>query len=323
MKLLVNAAAGLIAGLFAVTGPAHAFPDRPISIIVPWAAGGGTDAVVRTFAAGFQEELGVPVNVINRTGGGGITGHSAIINAEADGYTLGAASPEIGLYRTLGTADISLDDLDLFSRLAIIPAGVTVAADSPFETLEQLIAAVRSEPAGTYSSSGTGVGGSWHVAAGGLLAAADIDPQKLKWVPSQGGAPALMEVMSGGITMFTGSPVEALSLLEAGRVRTLAVMLDERSETFPDAPTVREAIGKDWSYANWFALVAPRGIDAEARDILYQAAARANARPEVQSALKERGITPVWDEPGEFDVFAADFTVTAKSVLEGLGLAKN
>ncbi|MDX1730297.1 MAG: tripartite tricarboxylate transporter substrate binding protein, partial [Aurantimonas coralicida] len=67
---------------------------------------------------------------------------------------------------------------------AIIPAGVTVAADSPFETLEQLIAAVRSEPAGTYSSSGTGVGGSWHVAAGGLLAAADIDPQKLKWVPS-------------------------------------------------------------------------------------------------------------------------------------------
>ena len=126
-----------------------------------------------------------------------------------------------------------------------------------------------------------------------------------------------MEVMSGGITMFTGSPVEALSLLEAGRVRTLAVMLDERSETFPDAPTVKEAIGKNWSYANWFALVAPKGIDAEARDILYQAAARANARPEVQSSLKERGITPVWDAPGEFDAFAADFTAKARSVLEG------
>ncbi|MEF2551682.1 tripartite tricarboxylate transporter substrate binding protein [Aurantimonas sp. A2-1-M11] len=322
MKRYAPAVVGLLAGLLA-TGAAQAFPDRPVSIIVPWAAGGGTDSVVRTFAAGFQEELGVAVNVINRPGGNGVTGHSAIVNAEPDGYTLGAASPEIALYETLGTADISLADLDLFSRLAIIPAGVTVAENSPFETLEELLEAVEAEPAGTYSSSGTGMGGSWHVAVGGLLSAAGIDPTKVKWVPSQGGAPALMEVMSGGITMFTGSPVEALSLLEADRVRALAVMLDERSETFPDVPTVKEAIGKDWTYANWFALVAPKGIDPDARTTLYDAAARANARPEVQAALKERGITPVWDEPGEFDAFATQFAEQAEAVLKDLGLARN
>lgn len=323
MRNFAKLAAGLVAGLlFAVSGPAYAFPERPVTIIVPWAAGGGTDMVVRTFAAGFEQELGVPVNVVNRPGGNGLAGHTAIVNAEPDGYTLGAASPEITFYKTLGMGDISLDDLDLFSRLAIIPAGVTVAAKSKFRTLEELMQAVKTDPAGTYSSSGTGVGGSWHVAIGGLLGAAGLDPDKVKWVPSQGGAPALQEVMAGGITMFSGSPVEALGMLDAGQVRTLAVMLDERSPTFPDVPTVKEAIGADWSYANFFALVAPKGIDPEARKELLDAAAKAHAKPEVQKALKSRGITPVWDEPGEFQAYAQRFAQTAETVLNELGLAK-
>lgn len=322
MKTFSILAASLMAGTLALTGPAGAFPDRPVSIIVPWAAGGGTDTVVRTFAAGFEQELGVPVNVVNRPGGNGVAGHTEIVNAQPDGYTLGAASPEITFYRTLGVADISVDDIDLFSRLAIIPAGVTVAANSKFETLADLMKALETEPAGTYSSSGTGVGGSWHVAAGGLLNAAGLDPNKLKWVPSQGGTPALQDLVSGGITMFTGSPVEAKGLLDAGEVRTLAIMLDERSPAFPEVPTVKEAIDADWSYANWFALVAPKGLEPEVREHLLQAAARAHARPEVQKALKDRGIMPVWDQPGEFQAYAKTFAATADRILRELGVAK-
>jgi tripartite-type tricarboxylate transporter receptor subunit TctC len=322
MSHFAKLAGGLAVGLMALTTTASAFPDRPVSIIVPWAAGGGTDTVVRTFAAGFEQELGVAVNVVNRPGGGGVAGHSDIVNATPDGYTLGAASPEITFYRTLGLSEISLDDLGLFSRLAIIPAGVTVAANSEFETLSDLIAAIEEAPAGTYSSSGTGVGGSWHIAAGGMLSAAGVDPQKLLWVPSQGGAPALQDLVAGGITMFTGSPVEAQGLLDAGQVRTLAIMLDERSPAFPDVPTVNEAIDIDWSYANWFALVSPKGVPDDVRQIILDAATRAHARPEVQQGLEARGIIPVWDEPAEFEAYAREFAETAATVLQDLDLAR-
>jgi tripartite-type tricarboxylate transporter receptor subunit TctC len=322
MTCLAKLACGVAAGILALTTAASAFPDRPVSIIVPWAAGGGTDTVVRTFAAGFEQELGVSVNVINRPGGGGVAGHSDIVNATPDGYTLGAASPEITFYSTLGLSEISLDDLELFSRLAIIPAGVTVAANSEFENLGALIEAIKEAPAGTYSSSGTGVGGSWHIAAGGMLSAAGIDPQKLLWVPSQGGAPALQDLVAGGITMFTGSPVEARGLLDAGQVRTLGIMLDERSSAFPGVPTVAEAIDADWTYANWFALVAPKGIPEETRQRILDAATKAHARPEVQEGLRARGITPVWDTPAEFRAFAGEFAERAKTVLEDLDLAR-
>lgn len=321
-KRLGTALAGALVALVALPGSGVAFPDRPVTIIVPWAAGGGTDAVVRIFAAGYEQELGVPVNVVNRTGGGGVTGHADIINAEPDGYTLGAASPEITFYETLGQADFGIEDLDLFSRLAVIPAGVTVAADSPYEDLDDLLEAFRAEEPGTLSSSGTGVGGSWHVAGAGMLKAAGIDPNAMRWIPSDGGAPALQDVVAGGTTMFTGSPVEAIGLLDAGRVRTIALFTEEPQEAFPDSPTAREQ-GVDWVYENFFALVAPKGIDPERREILYEAAARAHALPDVQANLEERGIVPVWDEPGEFEEYAASFAATAQEILTDLGLAAN
>jgi tripartite-type tricarboxylate transporter receptor subunit TctC len=314
--LLVATAVSLVMA----SAPAAAFPERAVTIIVPWAAGGGTDAVVRIFAAGYEQELGVPVNVVNRAGGGGVPGHSEIVNAEPDGYTLGAASPEITFYQTLGQADFGIEDLDLFSRLAVIPAGVTVAAESPYESLDDLLQAFQDEPPGTLTSSGTGVGGSWHVAGAGMLDAAGLDPTIMSWVPSAGGAPALQEVVAGTISMFTGSPVEAIGLLDAGRVRTIAIFTDERQDAFEGVPTAREQ-GVDWTFGNFFALVAPHGIDPEKRDILYDAAQRAHARSEVQRDLMERGITPVWDEPGEFEAYAADFAETAQRLLTDLGLA--
>lgn len=313
--------AGALLALVVGTGPVQAFPERAVTIIVPWAAGGGTDAVVRIFAAGYEQELGVPVNVVNRAGGGGVPGHTEIVAAEPDGYTLGAASPEITFYRTLGQSEISIEDLDLFSRLAVIPAGVTVSVDSPYRELEDLLEAFRELEPGSLTSSGTGVGGSWHVAGAGLLKTAGIDPNAMRWVPSQGGAPALQDVMAGGVDLFTGSPVEATGLLAAGRVRTLALMSAEPSDAFPGVPTLRER-GLDWTYENFFALVAPKGIDPERRAVLYEAAERAHARSDVQEFLTARGITPVWDAPGEFEAFAARFAVVVDEVLNDLGLAQ-
>ena len=138
--------------------PAFAFPDRPVQLIVPWAAGGGMDSVMRIFANGLEAELKQPVNVINRTGGGGITGHSAIATATPDGYTIGGASPEISFFKSLGLGELTPDSIDMFSRVSLIPAGITVKADSPWKTAAEYLKAVKESPKGSIMASGTGVG---------------------------------------------------------------------------------------------------------------------------------------------------------------------
>jgi tripartite-type tricarboxylate transporter receptor subunit TctC len=312
-----------IGGLFA-RGEAEGvkYPDRPVTIIVPWGAGGGTDTITRIFAIGFEKELGVPVNVVNRTGGNGIVGHEAIVSARPDGYTIGMATSEITYFKTLGLGEITPDDFDLISRIALIPAGVTVRADSDYENLDEFLAAIRSEPKNTFSSSGSGLGGPWHMAIAGLVKAAGMAPDKVQWIPSQGGAPALQDMLAGGISMFTGSPVEAKALMEAGEVRTLAIMSEKRSPAFPNVPTVKEASGLDWTLENWFGLVLPKGVPAEVRSIIIEKARAAQQYPEVQDALAQRGITPVWDGPEGFTSFASSFTETAAALLTELGIAK-
>ena len=116
-------AALAMATLALAAGPAFAFPDRPVQLIVPWAAGGGMDAVMRIFANGLEAELKQPVTVINRTGGGGVTGHTAIATATADGYTIGGASPEISFFKTLGLGDLTPESIDMFSRVSLKNSG--------------------------------------------------------------------------------------------------------------------------------------------------------------------------------------------------------
>jgi tripartite-type tricarboxylate transporter receptor subunit TctC len=311
--------AAISAALMTVALPVLAqYPDRPVTIIVPWGAGGGADTITRIFAIGFEKELGQPINVVNRTGGSGVVGHSAIATATPDGYTLGICTSEITYFQTVGLADITPASFDLVSRLALIPAGVTVAKDSPLTSVAGLVDAVK---AGGQSASGSGLGGPWHMAAAGMAKAAGLGADAIRFIPSQGGAPALQDLVAGGITLFTGSPVEAKALAEAGEVRILAVMSDERSPAFPDVPTLKES-GVDWSMANWFSLCAPAGLPAEIKARVESAAAAAHAAPAVQQALAERGITPLFDGSQAFAAFAEGFSGEAKTLLTDLGLAK-
>ena len=311
-----------VATALAALPASAAYPERPIQIIVPWDAGGGTDISARIFAAGLEKKLGVPVNVVNRSGGSGVVGHAAIANAEPDGYTLGVASPELAFLKTVGLADITPDSFTLISRITVIPAGVTVKADAPWKTLAELLEAVRKAPPGTYTASGSGQGGSWHMAIAGLLASMGMETDRIKWIPSRGGAPALKDLAAGGITMFTGSPIEGKALIEAGQVRALAVMGPARSPVFPDVPTVKEAVGSDWTYENWFAFVGPKGLPPAIVQRLAEAGAEAHASAEVQEAMKARGVQPLWDGPAAFATFAKEFEGKAAEVLRRLGLAK-
>ncbi|MGF1527599.1 MAG: tripartite tricarboxylate transporter substrate binding protein [Candidatus Competibacterales bacterium] len=298
------------------------YPDRPITLIVPWAAGGGTDTVSRMLASLMEREAGVPINVVNRTGGGGVVGHAAMMRARPDGYTLGMGTMEFTTYRPLGLADIGPDAFTLIARVAAIPAGVTVADDAPYEDLAALQAALAAGETGAMTSSGGGQGGAWHLAAAGWMKNSGLDPNTIRYIPSQGGAPALQDLVAGGLSMFTGSPVEAQALADAGRVRILAVMNPERVPAFPDVPTLQEAVGVEWSASTWFSLVGPAGLPDEVVAKVLEIAQKAHSSAEFQEFVAQRGILAVWQPGEEFAAFADEFAATMGALIGDLGLGR-
>ncbi|MFC7557138.1 Bug family tripartite tricarboxylate transporter substrate binding protein [Pseudoroseomonas wenyumeiae] len=220
---------------------AQSWPTRPVTMIVPWAAGGGADTVTRIFATGLEAELGQPVNVVNRTGGNGVVGHAAIANASPDGHTIGCGTSELVNFKVLGQSNLGPQNVDMISRIAAIPAGVMVKADGNWKDFKSFAAALQEAPKGKFTGSGVSTGGSWHLAAAGLAKSLGMAVDTIRWIPSQGGAPALQDLVAGGISIFTGSPIEAKPLADAGQVRVLAVMAEERMNRSPTyQPCVRK-----------------------------------------------------------------------------------
>ena len=183
--------AGLVLSLTAVAvapsacGRSQAYPARPITMIVPWGAGGGTDAVARVVASLMERELGKPVNVVNRTGGSGVVGHQAIADAVPDGYTIGILTVEIAMMHHQGLTTLSGAS---FAPLGLVNADATaihVRQDAPYKNLGDLMQAIRANP-GKLKASGTAQGGIWHVSLWGLLDEQQIPPASVPWVPSAG-----------------------------------------------------------------------------------------------------------------------------------------
>jgi putative tricarboxylic transport membrane protein len=144
----------------------------------------------------------------------------------------------------------------------------------------------------------------------------------VKWIPSQGGAPALQELAAGQLSFLTVSPIEAKALADAGKVKVLAIMDAQRMASMPNVPTLKEATGLDWQFLNWFALSLPKGVPADVRAKIAELATKAHARDDVQNPMKERGITPVWETSEQARAYAAKFAITAGELLKELGLAK-
>lgn len=305
-------------------GPkAHAaYPERPITLLVAWAAGGGTDTLARMFASLLEQELGQTINVVNRTGGAGVVGHTAMANADPDGYTLGIASMEITIFDALGLAPITPDSYTPIARIAAIPSGIMVAADAPYQDAAELLEAIGAEPPGTFKASGCSVGCAWHLALAGWLQAEGLEPDRVLWIPSQGGAPALQDLVAGGIDLSTVSIVESKSLLDAGEVRALAVMHPERLDAFPDVPTLNEALGTDWSMSTWFAVVGPAGLPDDLTQTLIDAARTVHESQAFQDFAKERGYVAVWEEGDEFQGFMQAFADDKGALIEKLGIAQ-
>jgi tripartite-type tricarboxylate transporter receptor subunit TctC len=315
----VGLAAIALAALAGTPAPA-AYPERPITIIVPWGAGGGTDATARIMATLMEQRLGVPVSVVNRTGGSGVVGHSAIATAPPDGYTLGIVTVEIGMMHWQGLTDLTYEDYTPLALYNEDPAGLQVRSDSEWETAQAVLDAVKASP-GEHKVSGTGQGGIWHLALAGMLEEAGIDPNAAPWVPSQGAAPGLQDLVAGGVDIVTCSVPEAQALLEAGRVKSLAVMSAERNPTFPDVPTLKEATGLDWTIAAWRGIAGPADLPQEVVDVLVPVLKEIHDSQEFRDFMAQRGFGVVWRDPEGLREYMAASNEALGSVMKAVGIA--
>lgn len=322
-RMLSTAVAGLaLAGAALFGTPAQAeYPERPITVIVPWGAGGGTDATGRMIAKIMQDELGVPVNVVNRTGGSGVVGHQAIASAKPDGYTIGIVTVEIAMMHWVGLTEL---DYKAYTPIALYnadPAGVSVTADSKFTDVRQILDAAKAEP-GKMKGSGTGQGGIWHLALAGMLVDAGIDPNSIPWVPSQGAAPALADLAAGGVDVVTASVVETRALKEAGKVKVLAVMADERLPAFPDVPTLKEAGGPGWKTAAWRTVAGPKGLPDAVQAKLGATIEKVYKSTEFQEFMAGRGFGLTWADAAGLAKHYEEADASFGTVLKAVGLAK-
>jgi putative tricarboxylic transport membrane protein len=313
----------LLAILFVVaSATAQAqYPQRPIQLIVPWGAGGGTDATARIIGSLLEKDLKQPVNVVNRTGGSGVVGHDAIAKATPDGYTIGLITVEITMMHHVGLTALTYKDYTPIGLVNADPAAINVRADSPYKSVKDLLAAIKANP-GKMKASGTGQGGIWHLAIAGLLKDQGIDPNALPWVPSNGAAPGLQDMVAGGVDVVPCSIPEARAMIDAGKVRALAIMDANPPALYPNLPTLKKELGTNWQIAAWRVIAAPKGISPEIQKTLVAALKKVYDSKEYKDFMASRGFGVVYADPAGTAKFMAESDSNLGAALKAVGLAK-
>lgn len=290
------------------------FPDRPILMICPWAAGGGSDRVARQIAVGLERELGVPVNVINATGASGVTGHTRGALARPDGYTITLATAELNMLHWRGLTPVTHNDFGNGVLVNKDPAAIFVRKDSEWDSLERLTKALMSGET-RIQASGTALGGIWHVSVALWLDALGLGLDSVRWISIEGATPSLQELMAGGLDFVSCSLPEARSLLEAGEIVALGVMAEARLKEFPDIPTFREQ-GVDLSLGTWRGVLLPAGVPIERQEVLISALERVVLDDEFRIYMRRSGFNWEFDSGYSFQSSLAQIDQKFGSVFQ-------
>ena len=276
------------------------YPERPVRVIVPFAAGGGADIVARLVFQGVAKKLGQSFIIDNRGGAGGIIGTDAVAKATADGYTLllGQSGPNAinpSVYKSLPYD--ARKDFAPITQLTRYPYVVAVKKDLPVSNLVELIALAKAKP-GSLSLSTAGHGSSSHLAVELFKRQAGID---VVAVPYKGAGPALLDVVGGNVDMTFGDAASASKQAQAGTVKALAVTGAKRSPLIPDVPTVQEAGVPGFEASAWHAVLAPRGTPDAIVQKLNQTIADVLADPALKARLAQDGIETVGSSSAQFE----------------------
>jgi tripartite-type tricarboxylate transporter receptor subunit TctC len=320
---LMAGAAGLgLASQLSAPALAQSFPARPITLVVPWGAGGGTDATARIVGSLMEKEFGQPVNVVNRTGGSGVVGHSAIATGAPDGYTIGMITVEISMMHWQGLTQLKPDSYTPLALMNEDPPGVQVSASGPYKDLKTLADFIKANP-GKLKASGTGQGGIWHLALVGWLGAMGLPANAVPWVPSNGAAPAMQDLAAGGIDIVTCSVPEAKAMLDAGRAKSLAIMAAARNPQFADVPTLKEAIGVDYTVGAWRGIAAPKNLPAPIAERYTTVLKKINDSKEFRDFMSARGFGVKWADGAGFAKFMDEGNTAMGVAMKAAGLARS
>ena len=317
MKKLIGAVAtGLIAASVAFSVSAAGYPEKPITFVVPYSAGGSSDTLVRGMQPFLEKALGATIVPKNVTGGGGAVGLSqALFSSKADGYTVTLPSNAVYGLEGLGNVPWKHTDFDTIARIITEDYSITVRADSDWKTLNELIDYVKANP-GKVKMGFSGFGSSTHIVA---AAFAEKFGLKFQFVPYKGGAKTVAATMGGHIDVNTHHPAETKAGVDAGKLRVLATMGAKRSNLFPDVPTMKE-LGYDWELLQWRGVSMPKGVPDEVKAKWEDALTKVAADPQFQKFIVERmGGTVAPAFGAELDAFLkhmADIFITTSQRLK-------
>ena len=277
---------------------AQAYPARPVTLIVPFAPGGGTDITARTLAAKLTARWGHSVVVENRGGAGGILGADAVAKAKPDGYTLLIANVGITSINPALYAKLPYNPDTAFAPISLVcelPFVLMASPSFPPNSVRELVAYAKAAP-GTVTFASSGSGGSPHLTAEIFQAATGT---KMTHIPYKGGGPAMVDLMSGQVNLLFASVLEGSGHIKAGRLKGLAVSHAKRNPALPDVPTLAEAGVKDAESGSWIALLAPAGTPAGVLARVEADVKEAVVADDVRVKLIAQGAVPQSSTPKE------------------------
>jgi tripartite-type tricarboxylate transporter receptor subunit TctC len=297
---------------------AQEWPTRPVTLVVPFAAGGTTDLVARPLAQALGERLGPTVVVDNRAGAGGTIGAGMAAKAPHDGYTLFLATIAHtiapGLYKSL-SYDFE-KDFDPITVVGEVPNVLIVNPALPVRTTAELIAYSKANP-GKVNFGSAGAGSVEHLSGELFRSMAGLD---IVHVPYKGGAPMMTDLIAGHIQMAIETSGSALQHIKAGAVRALAVSTKERSPFFPDLPTLDASGLKGYDVTTWYGLLAPHGTPAAIRDRLYRETADILKSKDMLARLADLGAVPGGEPPEKFAAFIKTETAKWTKITKDAGI---
>jgi tripartite-type tricarboxylate transporter receptor subunit TctC len=272
-----------------------AYPSKPVEMIVPWPAGGGTDAIARVYAEAARSLFPQPIIVVNKPGAIGSIGFSEAAAAKPDGYKVVMATPELLIAPYLGIGKASYENFVPIARINADPAAITVKADAPWKTIEEFMANARANP-GKVTLSTSGNGAIPDIAA---LAMEDRTGIKFTRVPYQGEAPAIQAILAGQVDATVVAPGALSAHVAAGKLRVLAVTSAQRIGEFKDVPTFKER-GIDVAIGTWRGLMLPKGTPPEIVKRWSELTRKVVADPKYQETLKKLNVNSIYEEGDAF-----------------------
>ncbi len=304
-----------VLGVTLVTPALADFPERPIKMIVPWAAGGDTDNIFRPFVPHFQKHIGQTVVIANIGGASGTVGAREARNSPSDGYTVFAVHDYIHLTYYAGMADVSYKDFEPICRIAATPSVLTASAKTPWKDFKEFVEDAKKRPGEI--TVGATLGSTSHLFPATIEKAAGI---KLKYVSYDGLAPRMNAILGGHVDL-TDSNLTQKGKVEAGELKFLAVATEDRLPEIPDVPTLKEN-GIDIVYEVVRGLLVPKGTPEDVRAKLDEACAKAAAEPEYAEALRLQGTRVAYLNAKDYGAFLDKLDADNKAIMTELGLAK-